>query len=161
MAIVYLGIGSNLGNKEQNLNDAIQQIGLEVGDILNISSFYQSTPWGFDSENNFINAVMIINTELTPLDLLVETQRIEKKIGRLSKTKSSYSDRLIDIDILFYNNQLINLPKLTVPHKLLHKRDFVLMPLAELSPEMVHPILGKTIKELSEEVVNNTTILIR
>lgn len=161
MAIVYLGLGSNLGNKEQNLNDAILQIGLEAGNILSISSFYQSAPWGFDSENSFLNAVMIISTELPPLDLLKETQRIEKKIGRQPKTKSGYSDRLIDIDILFYNNQQINLPKLTIPHKLLHRRDFVLMPLAELSPEMVHPVLGKTIKELSEEVVNNTTVLIR
>ncbi|NLI71440.1 MAG: 2-amino-4-hydroxy-6-hydroxymethyldihydropteridine diphosphokinase [Bacteroidales bacterium] len=159
MSIVYLGLGTNLGDKKQNLNRAVQQISLEVGRVLNVSSIYQSKPWGFDSENDFLNAVLVVQTELAPLDLLEKTQQIERKLGRLSKIKKGYSDRLIDIDILLYDNQVINLPQLIIPHKLLHKRDFVLMPLAELAPKLVHPVLEKTMKELSEQVVNTTTIL--
>lgn len=151
MAFVFLGLGSNLGDKSLNLNRAIQLIGIEVGEVLNVSSFYQSFPSGFDSENLFLNAVILISTELTPLDLLSETQRIEKKIGRKEKTKNEYNDREIDIDILMYDNQIINLPRLTIPHKYLHKRDFVLMPLSEIAPDLVHPVLNKTIKELSEK----------
>lgn len=159
MSIVYLGLGTNLGDKKQNLNRAVHQISLEVGCVLNVSSIYQSKPWGFDSENDFLNAVLVVQTELAPLDLLEKTQQIERKLGRLSKIKKGYSDRLIDIDILLYDNQVINIPQLIIPHKLLHKRDFVLVPLAELAPELVHPVLGKTMKELSEQVVNTTTIL--
>lgn len=159
MSIVYLGLGTNLGDKKQNLNRAVHQISLEVGCVLNVSSIYQSKPWGFDSENDFLNAILLVQTGLTPLDLLEKTQQIERKLGRLSKIKKGYSDRLIDIDILLYDNQVINLPQLIIPHKLLHKRDFVLMPLAELAPELVHPVLEKTMKELSEQVVNTTTIL--
>lgn len=159
MSIAYLGLGTNLGDKVLNLDKAIQHIALEVGVLLGVSSFYRTEPWGFDSENDFLNAVVMIETDLTPLDLLAKTQKIEKKIGRLKKTKNGYSDRLIDIDILLYDNQKINLPQLTIPHKLLHKRDFVLIPMAELAPELIHPVLGKTMKELSEEIVNTTTIL--
>lgn len=159
MSIAYLGLGSNLGDKVLNLDMTIQQIALEAGALLGISTFYQTKPWGFDSENDFLNAVVMIDTEFTPLDLLVITQKIEKKIGRLKKTKNSYTDRLIDIDILLYDNQVVNLPQLTIPHKLLHKRDFVLIPMTELAPELIHPVLGKTMKELSEEIVSSTTVL--
>lgn len=159
MAIAYLGLGTNLGDKVGNLHRAIHQISLEIGSVLNVSSFYETKPWGFDSENDFLNAALVINTELTPLELLEKTQLIERKIGRLKKTKESYSNRLIDIDILLYDNQIINLPQLTVPHRLLHKRDFVLIPMVELASELIHPILGKTMKELSEQVVDTTIIL--
>lgn len=159
MAIAYLGLGTNLGDKVGNLHQAIHQISLEIGSVLNVSSFYETKPWGFDSENDFLNAALIINTGLTPLELLEKTQQIERKIGRLKKTKESYSNRLIDIDILLYDNQIINVPQLTIPHRLLHKRDFVLIPMVELAPELIHPILGKTMKELSEQVADTTIIL--
>lgn len=158
MSIVFLGLGSNLGNKQLNLNQAIQMIGMEIGEILNVSSFYESVSWGFDSENVFLNGVVVISTELTPLVLLYETQRIEKKIGRKEKTKKGYADRIIDIDILFYDNLLINLPRLTIPHPHLHKRDFVLIPLAEVAPELEHPVLKKTMKQLADELSGKTII---
>ncbi len=159
MSIVFLGLGSNLGDKNLNLNQAIQLIGMEAGEILNISSFYESLSWGFESGNIFLNAVVVISTELTPLDLLNETQRIERKIGRKEKTKKGYADRVIDVDILFYDNQLINLPQLTIPHPHVHKRDFVLMPLSEIAPELVHPVLKKTMKQLCAEITDETTVL--
>ncbi|NLO71628.1 MAG: 2-amino-4-hydroxy-6-hydroxymethyldihydropteridine diphosphokinase [Porphyromonadaceae bacterium] len=160
MALVFLGLGTNLGNKKLNLIRAVQMIGLEVGDIFNISSFYRSEPWGYESENEFLNAVVLIYTQLAPLDLLEKTKEIERNFGRDEKTNTSYSDRLIDIDILFYENQIIDLPQLKIPHKYLHKRDFVMMPLCEIAPKLIHPELNKSIEELSELIENKTEKLI-
>lgn len=154
MSIVYLGLGSNLGDKRSHINHAIQLIGMEAGEVLDVSSFYNSPPWGFNSRHVFLNAVLIISTEITPLELLNKTQRIEKRIGRKEKTEEGYEDRMIDIDILFYDNQIVNLPQLTIPHPCLHKRDFVLCPLAEIAPDLVHPVLKKSVRELSEEISN-------
>lgn len=159
MPVVYLSLGSNLGNKTDNLNQAVLEIGLEIGNVINVSSFYRSKPWGFESENDFENAVVIVETELTPLALLDTINDVERRLGRESKTKKHYSDRLIDIDILFYDNQTINLPQLKIPHTQLHKRDFVLVPLLEVAPELYHPVLKKTIKMLYETNKNKTSIL--
>lgn len=152
MAFVYLGLGTNLGNKEVNLNRAIQLINLEIGETLNISSFYRSEPWGYRSENEFLNAVILISSELTPTDILLSVKKIEKKMGRLKKTSHSYQDRIIDIDILLYNNEVILLPDLQIPHPLLHKRDFVLNPLEEIAPDLLHPLLNETITSLNRKL---------
>lgn len=157
MAIVYLALGSNLGDKIRNLHSALHSIALEVGTVVNVSSFYRSEPWGFDSENEFVNAVAVIETELAPLEILEKVQMIEREMGRCAKTTTGYQDRPIDIDILFYDNLRIHLPQLTVPHAHLHERDFVLVPLAEVAGELIHPVLKEPVKELAIRVVNRTT----
>jgi len=148
MALVYLGLGTNLGDKEQNLNDAVMALVTETGNVLSISSFYVSKSWGFDSENDFLNAVLLIDTNLSPFDLLAKIQEIERDLGRATKTVPGYVDRIIDIDILFYDNLIVNQPTLKIPHPLLAERDFVLVPLVEIAPDLVHPVLGKKMTEL-------------
>jgi 2-amino-4-hydroxy-6-hydroxymethyldihydropteridine diphosphokinase len=148
MANVYFGLGANLGDKEQNLTKAVLELSLRVGEVLKISSFYRSQPWGFESENEFLNMVVLVKTDLLPLELLLKTQEIELQLGRTSKTTSNYSDRIIDIDILFYDDLIFTHPKLKIPHPLLVERDFVLIPLSEIAPNLVHPVLEKSISEL-------------
>ena len=150
MSLVYLGLGSNLGDKEMNLSTAISRLSATVGRVLCQSSFYVSKAWGYMSENDFLNAVVLIETDLSPFDLLRETQNIEKHIGRKEKTAGNdYSDRIIDIDILFYNDEIINHRNLKIPHPLIIERDFVLTPLTEIAPDYIHPVKEKTIKELN------------
>ena len=133
----YLSLGSNLGDKEQNLNLAIEQIGRLVGEVVKRSSFYYSEPWGFKSDNSFVNICIAVETSLSPLDLLHTTQQIETMLGRKHKStrrggKPQYSDRVIDIDILLYGEETIDLPELKIPHPLMQKRDFVMIPLMEI-----------------------------
>ena len=143
MAFTYLGLGTNLGNKQQNLTEAITALSVEVGGVLAVSSFLASEPWGFDSENTFLNAVVLVETELTPLRLLQKTQEIERSLGRTSKSVHGYADRLIDIDILLYDNLIMDQPALKIPHPLIMERDFVLIPLTEIAPDLIHPVTGQ------------------
>lgn len=148
MALVYLGLGTNLGNKERNLNEAIVALSGEVGEVLCQSAFYASEPWGFTSDNNFLNAVVLVRTSLSPFDVLSKTQQIERSLGRETKSMDEYLDRLMDIDILFYDNLIIDSPALKIPHPLIADRDFVLIPLSEIAPDLVHPVLNRKITEL-------------
>ncbi|NDV45579.1 2-amino-4-hydroxy-6-hydroxymethyldihydropteridine diphosphokinase [Paludibacter sp. 221] len=149
MATVYLGLGTNLGNKRENIENAIYYISQQIGEVISISSFFESKPWGFMSENDFLNAVISVTTTISPTLLLEKTQEIEREMGRKTKTKEGgYSDRLIDIDILFYDTLVLDTPKLKIPHPLIQKRDFVLIPLAEIAPNLVHPVLQKSIREM-------------
>ena len=148
MALVYLGLGTNLGEKERNLNDAIISLSQEVGFVIRSSTFYASKPWGFESDNDFLNAVVLVDTALIPFDVLSKTQEIEKSLGRTAKTINGYSDRLIDIDILLYDNLIIDQPTLKIPHPLIAERDFVIIPLSEIAPDLVHPVFGRKIAEL-------------
>lgn len=136
MSQVYLSIGSNLGNKEQNLVNAIASIGSEVGIIRRVSEFIETSPVGFSSENQFLNAVVLLVTDLTPLVLLNKLKQIEKKLGRTQKSVSGYSDRIIDIDILLFDDIKMDLPELKIPHPLMLERDFVMIPLKEIAPEL-------------------------
>lgn len=130
---IYLGLGSNLGDKCLHLRTAINEIEKRIGHVECQSAFVETEPWGFDSDNTFVNAVVRVDTALSPLDLLKETQTIEREMGRTHKTvDGKYSDRIIDIDILLYGDAEINLPELVVPHPRMHERDFVMKPLEEV-----------------------------
>lgn len=142
--LTYLSLGANLGPKEENLHAAIKMIQEQVGDIVLRSAFYVTAPWGFQSGNEFLNAVVAVSTKLTPIQLLDKTQHIECALGRVHKTLCGvYSDRMIDIDILSFDQLTIQTERLVLPHPLLHLRKFVLEPLCEIAPDWVHPVLGK------------------
>jgi len=147
MSLVYLGLGTNLGDKNQNLNDAVMELSLEVGSVVSLSAFYTSEPWGFNSEHVFLNAVVLMETSLSPVQVLLKTQMIEKKLGRTGKSVTDYEDRLIDIDILLYDMLIIENPSLKIPHPLITKRNFVLIPLVEIAPDLVDPVSGKKYRE--------------
>ena len=149
MAEVYLGLGTNLGDKEANLNMAMEEIRKRVGEIASLSAYYITEPWGFDSQNAFLNAVCKVSTYLSPLDVLITTQSIEEDLGRQRKSVNGlYSDRPIDIDILLYDDLVLDSTNLTIPHPLMHQRAFVMEPLTEIAPELVHPVLHKSMKEI-------------
>ena len=146
MSKVYLSIGSNKGNRSVLINKAIDEIDKKVGIIISRSSIYQSKSWGFDS-NDFYNLCLLIDTDIMPKSLLINLKKIEKSMGR-EDVDGSYSDRLIDIDILFYDNITTDLEDLKIPHPKIEIRKFVLVPMLEIADDYVHPILNKTIKEL-------------
>ena len=148
MALVYLGLGTNLGEKERNLTVAILALSSEDYHIVCQSAFYKSKPWGFKSDNAFLNAVVLIETDLSPSDLLNATQKLERNLGRTTKSIHGYSDRLIDIDILLYDTLILNEPTLKIPHPLITERDFVLIPLVEIAPELVNPLTGLKYSEI-------------
>ena len=130
---LYIGLGSNLGNKEETLHRALELINKNIGSVLRVSSFMESEPWGFQSENTFLNAACLVETTLTPLQCLRETQKIERLLGRTKKSKNGiYHDRPIDLDLLLYDDLKINTPKLVLPHPLMQERDFVMIPLREI-----------------------------
>ena len=130
---IYLGLGSNLGNRKENLAYAIRFIGERVGKVLRVSSFIETEPWGFESENTFVNAVILCETDLTPRQVLCATQKIEREMGRKHKSVDGhYADRVIDIDILLYDDLKVDEPDLQIPHPLMLKRDFVMIPLREI-----------------------------
>ena len=130
---VYLGLGSNLGDKEENIRKAIELIGLRVGLVARQSSLITTEPWGFESDNQFVNAAVLCMTELSPREVLRATQKIEREMGRSNKSVGgNYSDRIIDIDILLYDELRVDEPDLQIPHPLMLKRDFVMIPLREI-----------------------------
>ena len=134
---VYLGLGTNLGDKVQHLNDAIIRISERVGQVVCQSSFLETEPWGFESDHTFLNAVICCKTEKTPREVQLLTQQIERYMGRTHKSDSvGYADRIIDIDILLYDYLTVDEPDLKIPHPLMHQRDFVMKPLEEVRRKM-------------------------
>lgn len=129
-------MGTNLGDKRKNIAEAIKNIGELVGDVVRQSALYETEPWGFRSDNRFVNAAVCVDTQLSPRRLLEVTQRIEREMGRTLKSDGGeYHDRIIDIDILLYGDLHIDQPDLKIPHPLMHERDFVMTPLNEIMEE--------------------------
>ena len=156
MAKVYISLGTNLGDKEQNLRAAIMQIEALCGKVEQTSSIYGSAPWGFESFNNFLNQVVLIETLLSPKELMHTLLEIEKELGRNRNHLSGYQDRIIDLDILFYGNQIINEEWLVIPHPKLQERNFVLKPLLEINPNFIHPSINKSIFEIADSSKDST-----
>lgn len=131
--MVYLGLGTNLGDKQKNLHDAIRMLGNQVGEVEKVSSVIETEPEGFKSDNMFLNAVVKVRTALSPFELLDITQDVEKSLGRKEKSSNGiYHDRVIDIDILLYDDINISTPRLVIPHPRMTQREFVMTPLAEI-----------------------------
>ena len=131
-SIAFLSLGTNLGNKVANILGAIKLIQGRIGNVISLSDFIITDPWGFESENRFMNAVISISTDFSSLELLKLTQQIERELGRTSKSvNGEYHDRVIDIDILLYDDIRINTPELTIPHPLMQQREFVMKPLRQ------------------------------
>lgn len=157
MSEVYLLIGGNLGNRENFLNTAIKEISSTIGKIVNISSLYESEPWGFESMDRFLNQVLIVKTQLPPFTVLKTLQNIENTMGRTRLT-NKYESRTIDIDILFYDNEIINHEFLQIPHPHIQKRKFTLLPLAEIAGNYIHPFLKKSIFQLHQESTDTSKV---
>jgi 2-amino-4-hydroxy-6-hydroxymethyldihydropteridine diphosphokinase len=150
MPDVYLILGGNLGNRINNLQKATEYISRDIGEIFARSSVYETEPWGFSHDTSFINQVLRINTDLKPVQVLEKILYIEKLYARRAKGKE-YTAREMDIDILFYNSMIINSGRLIIPHPKIQERMFVLVPMAELQPDFIHPVLQRTISCLKEE----------
>ena len=150
MVTVYLGLGTNMGSRAENLETARQILTDQSINIVSVSPVYVSKPWGFKSNNDFYNQVLELKTGLDAFYLLDLMQDTENQMGRTRPIKA-YTDRIIDIDILFYGNEIISSKPLIIPHPLLHKRMFVLQPLADIAPAFIHPVFNKNISELKEE----------
>ncbi len=147
--LMYLALGSNLGERQANLDRAVKRIDETVGRVVRSSAYYETLPVGFDSEHLFLNAVVEVETERSAEDILQATEAIERELGRTDKSeKGCYADRLIDIDLLLYGDREVQTGALTLPHPEMARRRFVLQPLCELVPELVVPGLGQTVKQL-------------
>lgn len=148
MIDVYLGLGSNMGNKRANIQQAIQLLGA-YGAVIAVSSLHETEPWGYANQDRFLNCAVLFQTSLSPQELLQKILNIEQRLKRVRTIPNG--PRTIDIDILLYGKEIIRDPELTVPHPRMHLRSFVLDPLVEIAPDVVHPVLKRPIQELQRE----------
>lgn len=159
MHTVYLSLGSNLGDRYKSIDKAVDRIGEIAGNVVMRSSFYQTPPWGFNAEKAFLNIALKIETSLSPYQLLKCLQTIEAEMGRKRNGKG-YSSRTIDIDILFFDNLIIVEEELTVPHRFIPERNFVLAPMNEISPSFVHPVLQQSIQKIYQNSSDTSKAII-
>ncbi|MDO1448898.1 2-amino-4-hydroxy-6-hydroxymethyldihydropteridine diphosphokinase [Rhodocytophaga aerolata] len=146
--LAYLLLGTNLGNKHQNLLEVMVHLSEQAGRIIKTSSIYETMPWGVTDQPAYWNQVLLLQTTLLPQELLQVINSIEKELGRERRIR--WEARIIDIDILYFNDQIIETETLSIPHPRIASRRFTLVPLAEIAPQFVHPVLGKTNQELLE-----------
>ncbi|MES2559770.1 MAG: 2-amino-4-hydroxy-6-hydroxymethyldihydropteridine diphosphokinase [Bacteroidota bacterium] len=156
MSILFLLLGSNVGDSRLHLRTAISLIQETVGVVMVQSSIYKTEPWGNKNQQDFLNQVLEVHTEWTPEEVLERILKIEQEMGRSRIEK--WEPRIIDIDILFYGNAIIQTEPLRVPHPLLHERRFTLLPLSEIAPDLMHPELLKTVTELMAECTDNSSV---
>ncbi len=154
---IFLGIGGNLGDKRENFRKVHLQIKEKLGSIMNLSSLYETPPWGFHAEENFWNQVLEIESSLSPHDLLNRIQEIEKEFRRKRHSKK-YTSREMDIDILYFDDMFLEEDDLIIPHPLLHQRLFVLVPLVEVAPDFKHPLLRQSSRQLLEACKDESII---
>ena len=164
--MVYLSLGTNIGDKTQNLHIAINEISRQIGTIVSQSACFVTAPWGFKSDNSFLNACVGVETSLSPIDVLDICQAIEKQMGRTKKSEHKanvdgtesviYHDRIIDIDILLYDDKIIRSDRLVIPHPLMHKRRFVLQPLAEIAYDVKIPGTSMSVGEMLKALPANS-----
>lgn len=148
---VVILLGANLGDKKAMFSQVETYITQHIGDCIKKSAIYASKAWGYQSNNEFYNQVLVVETEYSAHDVLLRCQAIENKCGRVHHEKAEYEDRPIDIDILYYNNDIVDTDDLVIPHPLLQERRFTLEPLCEILPDYVHPIYLKTNAQLLKE----------
>jgi len=151
MNSAILLLGTNVGDKRKNLQNACDSLKKRVDEIQKCSSIYKTEPWGFKDEQWFYNCALILQTHLLPDELIKDVLEIEKIMGRERNHSGVYENRIIDIDILFFNSEIIKTKELELPHPRLHLRKFALLPLAEIAPDFVHPVILKNMKEILEE----------
>lgn len=156
--LVVILLGANLGEKEKMFSQVAEYIQQNVGECVKKSSLYVSKAWGFESSQEFLNQVLMVETEFTAIETLFRCQAIEHKCGRVRHENAGYEDRPIDIDLLYFNNDIVDLENLTIPHPLLHKRRFTLLPLCEILPDYVHPIFMKTNTTLLQECEDTSIV---
>ena len=154
MEKVYLCLGGNIGDTRNYLQNAVAMIGRRIGRVVSQSAVYQSEPWGFNAEQMFLNQVVVAETGLVPHAVLEQCLQIEAELGR-TRSGNGYEPRTIDIDIIFFGDYIIDTPDLKVPHPLMHQRNFVLRPLADVAPDFVHPIFGSAVKQLAAACRDN------
>ncbi|NOQ71841.1 MAG: 2-amino-4-hydroxy-6-hydroxymethyldihydropteridine diphosphokinase [Crocinitomix sp.] len=159
MKTVFISLGSNLGNRIDNIEKAYIAIESTIGVIELASSFYKTPPWGFQSKEAFVNSLIRVSTELELEALLVQLKEIEQELGRKKKdSKTGYQDRLIDLDIIDYDGLVFSSDLITVPHERLHLRNFVIFPLEEIAPNWIHPSLKIDVETLKEPMINDHSI---
>jgi 2-amino-4-hydroxy-6-hydroxymethyldihydropteridine diphosphokinase len=148
--LVYIGLGTNLGNRKENIKNTLSLI-KEKYSIIFSSNLYSSEPWGYESDAIFINSVICIETNDDPMTIFYFLKNIESKLGRKKSNQKNYEDRIIDLDILFYNDETTENEIITIPHVEIQNRRFVLEPMNEIAPNYIHPILKKPIYTLLKE----------